>query len=258
MTILGSRIEKERIGCGLSREELAQRLNVKNEELISWEEGRSYPQFHACQKLAKILNIPRKFIMEDTMYQKVLYEMEPVLSSPKQRWTQLLILCILAIVQFVISYFSLLEGTDILFFVQSCAILFYIVGIVLTVNNKMRPYSTGWFIGIPFLFIEILYMLIMMPKYRLFAMISIPIAFVFSVGMIAVFYFKISKFWYYVIQVICWITIVGGIVFMFLAARSLVLIVVFSSLQTILLTALFRLQLQVYYNKRNWLANDLV
>lgn len=38
MTILGSRIEKERTGCGLSREELAQQLHVKTTELISWEE----------------------------------------------------------------------------------------------------------------------------------------------------------------------------------------------------------------------------
>ena len=100
--------------------------------------------------------------------------------------------------------------------------------------------------------------MILMAKYPLFVMISIVIAIIFAVGMIAVFYLEISKFCYYATQTICCVTIVGGIVLMFLAARSLVLIVVFSSAQAILLMALFRLQLEVYYKKRNWLKNDHV
>ena len=255
MTVLGKRIEKERIGCGLTREELAQQLHVKTEELISWEEGHSYPKFHICQKLVKILNIPLQIVSEDTMYRKVLYHMEPVLSSSKQKWTQILLFCVLAVIQCILS-FSMLEIADILFLVELTAILFYIVGIVLTVNNKMRPYSTGWFVGVPFLYSGSFFAMILMAKYPLFVMISIVIAIIFVVGMIAVFYLEISKFCYYATQTICCVTIVGGIVLMFLAARSLVLIVVFSSAQAILLMALFRLQLEVYYRKRKWLAGN--
>lgn len=191
------------------------------------------------------------------MYQKVLCGMEPVLSAPKQRLTQILLLSVLAILQCITSLF-MADGAAILFFVQFSAIIFYIVGIVLSVNNKMRPFSTGWFVGIPLLFVELWYVLIMMSKYRLFAMISIPFAVCFSVIMIAVFYVKTSKFWYYLIQIICYMTIVAEFVLMFLAARSLVVIVVVPSLQTILLVALFRLQFQVYYKKRTWLERGLV
>ena len=88
--------------------------------------------------------------------------------------------------------------------------------------------------------------------------ISIVIAIIFAVGMIAVFYLEISKFCYYATLTICCVIIVGGIVLMFLAARSMVLTVVFSSGRASLLMALFSLQLRVYYRKRNWLKNDHV
>ena len=81
----------------------------------------------------------------------------------------------------------MLEISDILSLVELTVILFYIVGIVLTVNNKMRPYSTGWFVGVPFLYSGSFLAMILMAKYPLFVMISIVIAIIFAVGMIAVF-----------------------------------------------------------------------
>ena len=257
MNVLGKRIEKERIGCGLTREELAQQLHVKTEELISWEEGHSYPNFYICQKLVKMLNIPLQIVSEDTMYRKVLYHMEPVLSSSQLKWRQILGFCALAVIQCILS-FSMLEIAEILSLVELTVILFYIVGIVLTVNNKMRPYSTGWFVGVPFLYSGSFLAMILMAKYPLFVMISIVIAIIFAVGMIAVFYLEISKFCYYATLTICFVIIVGGIVLMFLAARSMVLTVVFSSGRASLLMALFSLQLRVYYRKRDWLKNDHV
>lgn len=44
--------------CNLSASDLAKNVEVKQEKVISWLEGRSYPSFSKAKKLARILRIP--------------------------------------------------------------------------------------------------------------------------------------------------------------------------------------------------------
>ncbi len=253
MTVLGKRIRQERTGCGLSREELAKQLNVTTEELTAWEEGTGYPKFHICQKIMEILKIPREIILEDTMYRKVLHHMEPVLSSPKQKWTQILFFSLLMILQLFVAFLWLREGMGMGFILYVVAIIFYIAGIVLTIKGKMQPTSTGWFTGIPFLFTVFWHTIMLSRGSGYIGIFSVLAIFLISIGMIVVFYLKISSFVYYAVQILCYKAIVEGIVLLLVASYFLATAFAFFIPQAILLLALFRLQVEVYYKKRKWL-----
>lgn len=55
--LVGKNIEKYRTIRGLSREELAQKLDVSRQTVFRWESGKRVPDLIVCVKIAKILEI---------------------------------------------------------------------------------------------------------------------------------------------------------------------------------------------------------
>ena len=54
---LGSNIKYYRINKGLSQSKLAHQLHVKTKEVVSWEQDRSRPDYHALRQLSRILDV---------------------------------------------------------------------------------------------------------------------------------------------------------------------------------------------------------
>jgi len=258
MTVLGERIKKERIGCGLSIEELAQQLHVTTEELKALEEGKEYPKVYLCQKLEEILNIPHEIILEDTRYSKLIYHAEPVLSSPQQKRMQIFLLSMLMVFELAFAFLALMEEeTGGMFLIQIIAVVFGVVGVVLTVKGEMHRTSTGWFVGIPFLNSGLSHVWIMTSDsdYIEFGYILADIFIILvSIVMIAVFILRLSSVWYYLIQILCYAAIVTGLYFLIAASYAIAIGYSLCYVMEIISVSLFRLQVAADYKKRNWLG----
>lgn len=257
MTVLGERIKKERIGCGLSIEELAQQLHVTTEELKALEEGKEYPKVYLCQKLEEILNIPHEIILDDTRYSKHIYHAEPVLSSPQQKRMQIFLLSMLTVFELAFAFLALMEATGGMFLIQIIAVVFEVVGVVLTVKGKMHRTSTGWFVGIPFLNSGLSHVWIMTSDsdYIEFGYILADIFIILvSIVMIAVFILRLSSVWYYLIQILCYAAIVTGLYFLIAASYAIAIGYSLCYVMEIISVSLFRLQVAADYKKRNWLG----
>lgn len=59
----GKNLQAIRLSHGLSQEELAKLVGVRQVTISSWERGYREPNFEACEKLADALNVPLNSIM---------------------------------------------------------------------------------------------------------------------------------------------------------------------------------------------------
>ena len=56
--LLGARIKKFRKGCGLSQEQLAEKIGIEQKHVSRLEVGKSYPTIDRLEKIAAALSVP--------------------------------------------------------------------------------------------------------------------------------------------------------------------------------------------------------
>jgi len=58
--LLGARIKEMRRSCGLSQEQLAEKIGVEPRHMSRIEVGKNYPTIDRLEKIAEALNVPLK------------------------------------------------------------------------------------------------------------------------------------------------------------------------------------------------------
>ncbi len=63
MTTIGSRIHKARKKCGLTQQQVANRLNVVRTSISNWESGTRTPDAESLSKLADLFDVTTDFLL---------------------------------------------------------------------------------------------------------------------------------------------------------------------------------------------------
>ena len=86
MPTIGKRIERLRAGLDLSREELAERINVSRQTLYRWEADKTVPKTFKLNRLCEFFSVTPEFIIygvehEDKAVSSATAAKEPALSE---------------------------------------------------------------------------------------------------------------------------------------------------------------------------------
>ena len=60
-----------RVNAGYSIENIARKMGKSKSTIINWEKGRTSMKVDECEKLCKLYNIPREYIILPSSLQKV-------------------------------------------------------------------------------------------------------------------------------------------------------------------------------------------
>lgn len=65
---IGARIRQLRMECGLSQKDLAQKLNLSNRTVSSWEKNRTEPHMELIEDMCKIFGCSKTYFYSDYNY----------------------------------------------------------------------------------------------------------------------------------------------------------------------------------------------
>lgn len=64
--LLGEKIKKARKECGLSQEQLAEKMSLSRSAIAKWEAGNGLPDVDNLKTLARLLNVSVDYLLDDT------------------------------------------------------------------------------------------------------------------------------------------------------------------------------------------------
>jgi transcriptional regulator with XRE-family HTH domain len=64
--LLGEKIKKARKECGLSQEQLAEKMSLSRSAIAKWEAGNGLPDVDNLKALARLLNVSVDYLLDDT------------------------------------------------------------------------------------------------------------------------------------------------------------------------------------------------
>ena len=130
---LGERIRYERKKRGLSREELAEILNVSRQAITKWETDRGIPDIVNLIRISEEFEISLDELIkgDNSVKRKIIYD------NSMKRWHLLVVVYLLAIVAYV-AYFALYNK---IFMVGFLIATLFMLGLELRIIIKEKRYQ---------------------------------------------------------------------------------------------------------------------
>ena len=165
MVEFGEKVKQIREEQGLTQQTLAERLYVTRQAVSRWECGARYPDLLTAKKLAVILDVSLDELLSGEELKEQV-EKEPVLAKPIENILQTILYAMAAIIYFLLCVFSVyallnpnealantpagdvsLQIGDIVRTVYFVAVL---VGLILSMKNKLTAAKIGMIMSIPY------------------------------------------------------------------------------------------------------------
>ncbi len=172
MVEFGEKVKQVREEQGLTQQSLAERLYVTRQAVSRWECGARYPDLLTAKKLAVILNVSLDELLSGEKLRENV-EKEPILAKSIENIMQTILYAVAAMIYFLLCVFSVyallnpnealantpagevsLHIGDIVRLVHFIAAL---VGLILSIKNKLTAPKVGFIMSIPYIMTAILF-----------------------------------------------------------------------------------------------------
>lgn len=166
MIEFGEKVKKLREEKGMTQQTMAEKLYVTRQAVSRWECGARYPDLLMAKKIGQILDVSIDELVSGEELKKDV-EKEPILAKPVENILQTILYTVAMISYLLMSIFGVysffpnegLKGTPageisiqgvIMVIGHLVNLLFLVLGLIMSVRNKLTAKITGFIMAIPY------------------------------------------------------------------------------------------------------------